>query len=74
MTVGLFVSAMLLRATELGLGSCILTAPLVFLSPDNTLLAFKNLRPKCFITLGYTAKAPLSPTPRLDVKKIIERC
>jgi nitroreductase len=73
MTVGLFVSAMLLRATELGLGSCILTAPLIFLAPYDTLLAFKNIRPKCFITLGYAAKPP-APTPRLEVNKIIERC
>ena len=72
-TVGLFVSAMLLRATELGLGSCILTAPLVFLAPYDTLLAFKNIRPKCFVTLGYAAKTPTS-TPRLDPDKIIERC
>jgi len=72
-TVGLFVSAMLLRATELGLGSCILTAPLVFLTPDKSLLAFKNLRPKCFITLGYAAN-PTTSTPRLDANKIIERC
>jgi nitroreductase len=72
-TVGLFISAMLLRATELGLGSCILTAPLVFLAPDDTLLAFKNLRPKCFVTLGYAAETTTS-TPRLDVNKIIERC
>ena len=72
-TVGFFVSAMLLRATELGLGSCILTAPLVFLAPEKNLTAFKNIRPKCFVTFGYAAQTPDAP-PRLDLVKILERC
>lgn len=72
-TVGLFVSAMLLRATELGLGSCILTAPLVFLAPESNLTIFKDLRPKCFVTLGYAAQTPDAP-PRHDLAKILERC
>lgn len=69
--VGLFVSAMLLRATELGLGSCILTAPLVFLSPEKDLSAFTDLTPKCFLTLGYSAATPPEPE-RLPVARIME--
>ena len=72
-TVGLFVGAMLLRATELGIGSCILTAPLVFLAMEKNLTMFQDLTPKCFITFGYAAKAPAIP-PRFDLAKIFKRC
>ncbi len=71
-TVGLFVSAMLLRATELGLDSCVLTAPLVFLEPEKKLSIFERLQPKCFITLGYGEKSP-PRTSRLKVTDILER-
>ncbi len=71
-TVGLFVSAMLLRATELGLDSCVLTAPLVFLEPEKKLSIFERFQPKCFVTLGYGEKIPPKPT-RLKVTEILER-
>ncbi len=69
-TVGLFVSAMLLRATELGLASCILTAPLVFLAHRKDLAPFCDISPKCFVTLGYGAETPPAPT-RLDLDQIM---
>jgi nitroreductase len=72
-TVGLFVSAMLLRATELGLGSCILTAPLVFLAMEKNLTLFHDIFPKCFVTFGYAAEAPAVP-PRFDLADIFKRC
>ncbi|MGD9209628.1 MAG: nitroreductase family protein [Desulfobacteraceae bacterium] len=72
-TVGLFVSAMLLRATELGLASCVLTAPLVFLAERNDLSVFNGITPKCFVTLGYGAETPLSPL-RLGLDQIMETC
>ena len=71
-TVGLFVSAMLLKATELGLDSCVLTAPLVFLEEENTLPTFAHFTPKCFVTLGYGAKTP-PKTSRLELASILER-
>ena len=70
-TVGLFVSAMLLRATELGIGSCILTAPLVFLALEKNLTMFHDLTPKCFVTFGYAAKTPAIP-PRFELAKIFK--
>jgi nitroreductase len=72
-TVGLFVSAMLLRATELGLGSCILTAPLVFLAVEKKMTMFHDITPKCFVTFGYAAETPAVP-PRFDLADIFKRC
>jgi len=72
-TVGLTVAAMLLRATELDLASCVLTAPLVFLAPEKDLAALAGMTPKCFITLGYGAETP-PPTPRLPLDQIMEHC
>lgn len=69
--VGLFVSAMLLRATELGLASCILSAPLVFLAPEVKLPIFNQINPKCFITLGFGAETPPAPN-RLALDDIFE--
>lgn len=70
-SVGLFVSAMLLKATQLGLGSCVLTAPLVFLESENHLDAFNNIVPKCFVTLGYSATTP-PRTQRRPLTTIME--
>lgn len=72
-TVGLFVSAVLLRATELGLASCVLTAPLVFLAERKDLAVFKGVTPKCFVTLGYGADVPTAP-PRLSLDQVMEDC
>jgi nitroreductase len=61
MAVGLVLAGLLLKAQELGLGSCILSAPLVFISSVEEILALKDVKIKCFITLGFPAEKPAAP-------------
>jgi len=60
-TVGLAVQLFLLKAVELGLGTCVLTGPLIFVPdlgkmPD---LAYMNI--KCFIAAGFPDESPEMP-------------
>lgn len=68
-TVGLALKGMLLKAQALGLGSCILTAPLVFISDVEGLLGISDFKAKCFLTLGFAAEAP-APTGRLSLEAV----
>jgi nitroreductase len=70
MTVGLAVSGLMLKAQALGVGSCILTAPLVFIHAPEQLLGLDEIRIKCFITLGLADEMP-SPTPRKPLKDLV---
>jgi len=58
LTVGLAVMAWMLKAEELGLGSCILTAPLLYLDAPEELLGLSPLSLKCFLTLGIPDEKP----------------
>lgn len=57
-SVGLAIQNYILKATEVGLGTCILTAPLVFNPrPENT-LGVEKIDISCFLTTGYPLNEP----------------
>ncbi|MFZ2633451.1 MAG: nitroreductase family protein [Desulfosalsimonadaceae bacterium] len=64
LSVGLSLSHFLLKAQELGLGACILTAPLVFIhqadqkKPVEHILNIEDAVIKCFITVGFADEKP----------------
>lgn len=51
--VGLALKGYLLKGEELGLGSCILTAPLIFIEEPEKILSVEKIDIKCFVTTGY---------------------
>jgi nitroreductase len=51
--VGLALKGYLLKGEELGLGSCILTAPLIFIEEPEKILSIEKIEIKCFVTTGY---------------------
>ena len=61
MTAGLAVMSYLLKGEELGLGSCIMSAPLLFLDDTEKLLGLEEMELVCFITSGYPAEEPPPP-------------
>jgi nitroreductase len=72
-TVGLALQGLLLKAQALGLGSCILTAPLIFISEVEKLLGVEAMAVKCFVTLGVADEAPRAPErlPLQDVIRVV---
>jgi nitroreductase len=56
--VGLALKGYLLKGQELGLGSCILTAPLIFVREPEEILGMKGIEIKCFVTTGYPDEEP----------------
>ena len=66
-TVGLALKGFLFKGEELGLGSCILTAPLVFISNIEEILGIKDIRIKCLVTAGFPDEEP-----RLLERKSVE--
>jgi len=56
-STGLALSAFMLKATELGLGTCVLTAPFVFI-PNLSHHIHPDIRVTCFVTAGYLAETP----------------
>jgi nitroreductase len=56
--VGLALKGYLLKGEELGLGSCILTAPLIFIEDPDTIFPLKGIEIKCFVTTGYPDEEP----------------
>ena len=56
--VGLALKGYLLKGEELGLGSCILTAPLIFIQEPEGILGLKGMEIKCFVTTGYADEEP----------------
>ncbi len=61
-TVGLAVNNFILKAESLGIGTCILTAPLTFINNANSLLGINNLDIRCFLVAGYPEEKPPSPS------------
>ena len=51
--LGISINHFLLKATDLGLGTCVLTAPLVFLTESNVSPFLHGMDLKCFITAGF---------------------
>jgi nitroreductase len=67
-SAGLSLMSYLLKGEELGLGSCILSAPLLFMDDPEALLGLEGMELICFITTGYPAEEP----PRLPKKELGE--
>jgi nitroreductase len=67
--VGLALKGYLLKGEELGLGSCILTAPLIFIQKPEGILGLKGLEIKCFVTTGYPDEEP-AHIKRKDITEI----
>ena len=60
-TVGLALKGFILKGEELGLGSCILTGPIVFIPNVEKILGITDVRIKCFITAGFPDEKPDMP-------------
>ena len=60
-TVGLALKGFILKGEELGLGTCILTAPMVFIPNVEYILGIKDIQIKCFITSGFPDEKPDMP-------------
>jgi nitroreductase len=71
MTVGLALQGLMLKAWSLGVGSCVLTAPLVFMGSIDKLIGLENISIKCFVTLGFADEAPKGPE-RLPLPSVIQ--
>ncbi|HVO67466.1 MAG TPA: nitroreductase family protein [Syntrophales bacterium] len=56
--VGLALKGYLLKGEDLGIGSCILTAPLIFIEEPETLFPLKGIEIKCFVTTGFPDEEP----------------
>ncbi len=57
-SVGLALKGFILKGESLGLGSCILSAPIVFIEDIETQLNLPDISVKCLITLGYPDEVP----------------
>jgi nitroreductase len=57
-SVGLALKAFILKGESIGLGSCILTAPLVFIDDMESIIGLPDIAMKCFITTGYPDETP----------------
>ena len=60
-TVGLALKGFILKGEELGLGTCILTGPLVFIPNVEDILSINDIRIKCFIITGFPDEKPDMP-------------
>jgi nitroreductase len=67
--VGLALKGYLLKGEELGLGSCILTGPLIFIQEPEGILGLTGMEIKCFVTTGYPDEEP-AYIKRRDFKDI----
>jgi nitroreductase len=57
-TVGLALKGFILKAVDLGLGTCILTAPLVFIKDIEQILELEDVRIACLVTAGFPDETP----------------
>jgi len=60
-SIGLALKGFILKGQELGLGTCILTAPLIFIRDIEQILGTNDVRIKCFVTVGYPDEEPRVP-------------
>jgi len=67
--VGLALKGYLLKGEEFGLGSCILTAPLIFIREPESILGLKEIEIKCFVATGYPDEEP-AHIKRKDITEI----
>ncbi len=59
MAIGASIMAFQLKAHSMGLGSCILTAPLNFMD-RSVILSELGIDPECFLTLGYPSDSEIT--------------
>ncbi len=57
LSTGLSLKSFILKGTESGIGTCILTAPLVYIQNVDKIIN-KELRINCFVTAGFPAEIP----------------
>jgi nitroreductase len=60
-SVGLAIQLFILKATEMGLGTCILTGPLIFVPDLGKMPDFSHMNLKCFIAAGFPDESPNMP-------------
>jgi nitroreductase len=60
-SVGLALKGLLLKSEALGLGTCILTAPLIFMEGIEQRIWLEDVRIKCFVTVGFPDETPAVP-------------
>lgn len=67
-SLGLSLQFFMLKAVELGLGTCILTAPLHFLERECTISGTENLSIRCFLTVGFPDEYPAVPKRKQPIE------
>lgn len=67
-STGLALSAFMLKGAELGVGSCILTAPFVYI-PGLSRHLNPDIRVTCFVTAGFPAETP-RPLSRIPLEDL----
>lgn len=68
LSTGLSLKAFILKGVEHGIGTCILTAPLVYIRNVDALIN-KDIRVNCFVTAGFPDETP-KPVPKKKVSEI----
>lgn len=68
-SIGLALKGFILKGESIGLGSCILTAPLVFMDDMEAIIGLPDISVKCFVTTGYPDETP-SYVEKKAVKEI----
>jgi len=68
-SLGLAMKGFILKGEELGLGACILTAPLVFISNVEKILRIEDIDIRCLITVGFPDEVP-GPIERKSVGEV----
>ena len=61
LTCGLALKGFLLKAAELELGPCVLTAPMAFVKNIESLLGVADLSINCFLSAGFSDERPAAP-------------
>lgn len=67
-STGLSLNGFILKAESLGLSTCILTAPLVFIPDAEKIFGFGDIQIKCFVSVGFADEIP----PSVERKKLSE--
>ncbi|MDP2267989.1 MAG: nitroreductase family protein [Deltaproteobacteria bacterium] len=67
--LGLALQAVILKGQELGIASCVLTAPLAFIAGVESILHVEDVKIKCFLTLGFADEKPPAP-PKKDLPQL----
>jgi nitroreductase len=67
--LGMALQAVILKGQELGIASCVLTAPLAFIAGVESILGVEDVKIKCFLTLGVADENPPAP-PKKDLSQL----